>query len=230
MDRLSVKEIRKEGLKFLNFEKGIAYTFIMLLRKPYVAIQIYLFKNRRFLNNPIQYLLFSVAGYSLFINYHKGFRAFFSESSTQNKQMINSLEEQLNVTFYEEFVKAQNFYLSSMNMVYLFSIPAIALITYWFFKPKYNYAENLAIHCYMYGTANWISLIIVLLTLFLNISGSFMPVLVLLIYLVIVYLIKRVYRVKWLAALGTQLLLLLIFIIIGQLYLYGLLVYFIWAK
>ncbi len=228
--RLTTKEIRNESIRFLVLEKGIPYTFITLLKKPYVAIQTYLFQNRRFLNNPVQYLLLSVALYSLFLNYHKGFRAVISSSNLKHKEMINGLEQQLNLTFYEEFVKAQEFYFSSMNIVYLFSVPVIALLTYWFFKSKYNYAENLAIHCYMYGTANWISLFITLLTLFVDLPSSFMTVLILFTFFIIAYLIKYIYQTKWFIALSTQLLLLFLFMIITQLYLYSLFAYFLFVK
>ncbi len=171
-----------------------------------------------------------MAVYSLFINYHKGFRAFFSESSMQNEKIMNDIENKFGVSFYEEFVKAQEVYLSSMNMVYLFSVPAIALLTYWFFKSKYNYAENLAIHCYLYGTANWVSFLLVFLTLFIDMPGNFMFFLIVFTYLVIAYLIKHIYQLRWVSALAVQLLLLFVFMIIGQVYLYSLFAYFMIVK
>lgn len=226
LERLSITELKNELFAFLNLEKGIPLTYISIFKRPYKTIQTYLTKDRNYITNPLKYLLFSVAVYALLISYHKGFQSFRTESNTTNQKSFENLKKLFSEDLYEKFLMAQEFYLSSMNLVYLFAVPIIALITYWFFKEKYNYTENLAIHCYLYGTANWTSLLIVLLTLPFDFSGSFMFILILFTYTIITYLIKYIYQLKWLTAFAIQFLLLVLFMIIGQLCLLGIFIYF----
>lgn len=226
-NRLTVSEIKNEALRFFNLEKGIPFTFLVLLRRPYETIQKYLYENRRVINNPLQYLFFSVAIFSLLINFHSGYKNLFASTSADNKAAFLKLEKLVGKDLYIHFQQAQETYLSSMNFVYLLALPIVALLTFWFFKSKYNYAENLAIHCYTYATANWVSIILLSITVFFNISGKFMFLLVLFTYLVISYLLKHIYQLKWVSAFATQLFLLIVFIIVGQIYLYSLFAYFV---
>ncbi|OSY87983.1 hypothetical protein WH52_08080 [Tenacibaculum holothuriorum] len=226
LERLSISELKTELFAFLNFEKGIPLAYVSMFKKPYKTIQTYLNKDRRHIINPLKYLLLSVAAYTLLVNYHKGFQNFKTEANKANEKGFESLKNLFNENLYEKFLMAQDFYLSSINLVYLFAVPVVALITYWFFK-KYNYIENLAIHCYMFGTANWTSFLVMLLTFAFDVSGNIMYLLMLFTYSIISYLLKNIYQLKWITALATQLLLLFVFMIIGQLCLIGIFLYFI---
>jgi hypothetical protein len=197
-----------------------------LFKKPFEAIQTYSLKDRKFLINPLKYLLFSVALYTLLVNYHKGFNNFMRSANQGNKKMFEGLEKMFNTELFEKFLLAQEFYMSSVNVIYLFAVPIIGWITYLFFRKKYNYAENLAIHCYLYGTANWTSLLLVLVTLIFDLPGSFIFFLTLSTFVVIAYLIKHIYQIKWITAIGIQFFLLLIFMIVTQIYLYTIFFYY----
>lgn len=227
IERLSPLELKNELFAFLNLEKGIPLTYISLFKKPYETVQRYLTKDRSSTTNPLKYLLFSVAVYTLVVNYHQGFKKLMSEMNKANQKGFENLKNLTGENLFEKFVQAQEFYLSSMNLVYLFAVPIVALITYWFFKKKYNYTENLAIHCYLYGTANWTSFFIILLTFPFDLPGYFMYTLIFFTYLVISYLIKHIYQLKWFTTLAIQLLLLALFMIVGQLCLIGIFLYFI---
>ncbi len=227
IERLSPLELKKELFAFLNLEKGIPLAYLSLLKKPYKTVQSYLTRDRKFITNPLKYLLFSVAIYTLLINYHQGFKNLMIEANKKNQKGFESLKNLTSENLFEKFIQAQEFYMSSMNLVYLFAVPIVALITYWFFKKKYNYTENLAIHCYLYGTANWTSFLLLLLTFPFELPGYFMYALIFFTYLVISYLIKYIYQLKWFTAFATQLLLLVLFMIVGQLCLLGIFLYFI---
>lgn len=229
-NRLTVTEIKNEALRFFNLEKGIPFTFLSLLKKPYKTIQTYLFENRGFISNPLKYLFFSVALYTLIINYHSGSRTFFTENKTKGREVFGALEQKLGIAIIEPMEQAQEVYMSSINLLYILAVPIVALFTFWFFKPKYNYAENLVIHCYMYGTVNWVSLTITLLTLFFDLPSYYMLVLTVFTYFVISYLIKHVYSQSWVKSLLTQLFLLIVFMIVGQVYLYSIFGYFVITK
>lgn len=225
-NRLTVSEIKNEALKFFNLEKGIPFTFLSFLKRPYQTIYTYLHKNRSFISNPLQYLFFSVALYTLATQFHQGIQAFFAENKIAGRDAFKALEQKLGVPIVSSMEQAQEIYLSSINFLYILAIPIVALCTYWFFKPKYNYDENLAIHCYMYGTANWLSLTITTLTISFKLPSYYIYVLVFSTYLVITYLIKHIYKQSWLKSFITQLFLLIVFMIIGQIYLYSFFVYY----
>lgn len=226
IERLSPLELKTELFAFLNLEKGIPFTYITLFKKPFHAIKTYTSKDRKFLTNPLKYLLFSVAVYTLFVNYHKGFKNFIANSNKGNEKMFEEFEKMFKAELFEKFLLAQEFYLSSMNIIYLFAVPIVGFVTYLFFKKKYNYAENLAIHCYLFGTANWTSLILILVTLFFDFSGGFMLFLGITTFMIIVYLIKYIYQIKWINAMGIQLLLMVLFMLVTQVYLIGLFFYY----
>lgn len=227
IERLSPLELKTELFAFLNLEKGIPLAYISLFKKPYKTVQAYLTKDRKYIVNPLKYLLFSVAVYTLIINYHQGFQNFLEETNKKNADSFNSIKNLVSENLFEKYLLAQEFYLSSMNLVYLFAVPIVSLITYWFFRRKYNYTENLAIHCYLYGTANWTSFLILLLTFPFDLPGYFMYTLIFFTYLVISYLIKHIYQLKWFTAFAIQLLLLILFMIVGQLCMIGIFIYFI---
>ncbi len=226
IENLSITELKTELFAFLNLEKGIPFTYITLFKKPFDAIKTYTLKDRKFLTNPLKYLLFSVAVYTLFVNYHNGFKDFMTNANKGNKKTFEGIEKMFDAELFEKFLLAQEFYLSSMNIIYLFAVPIVGWVTYLFFRKKYNYAENLAIHCYLFGTANWTSLILILVTLFFDFSGGFMLFLGITTFMIIFYLIKYIYQIKWINALGIQLLLLIIFMITTQVYLIGLFFYY----
>ncbi|MBA6156430.1 DUF3667 domain-containing protein [Tenacibaculum sp. S7007] len=226
IENLSIAELKTELFAFLNLEKGIPFTYITLFKKPFQAIKTYTSKDRKYLTNPLKYLLFSVAVYTLFVNYHKGFKDFMTNANKGNKKMFEGLEKMFDAELFEKFLLAQEFYMSSMNIIYLFAVPVVGLVTYLFFRKKYNYAENLAIHCYLFGTANWTSLLLVLITLLFNFSGGFMLFLMIITFMLIVYLMKHIYQIKWITAIGVQILLAFIFMIVTQVYLLAIFFYY----
>lgn len=225
-NRLTVTEIKNEALRFFNLEKGIPFTFLSLFKNPYQTVQNYLYKNRRVVNNPLQYLFFSIAVYMLMSSFHPSFKEFAEKADTQNQEMFRELEEQTGKEMYVHFKKAQEISFSTMNFVYLLALPIMSLLTFWFFRSKYNYAENLAINCYMYGTANWVSFLILVCTVFFKLPGYFMYFLMLFTFIITSYMLKYIYQLTWLKAITTGVLLNIIFVILVQVYLTSIFVYF----
>ena len=108
LPRLSVKEIRNETLKFFNLEKGLAYTYVSLIRHPFDTVHNYLRFNRKKASNPLQYVLFGVAVYMLILQFHPSFKAFLAKLYA-GRQMAAA---QQNSAFFEALKKAQGFFFS----------------------------------------------------------------------------------------------------------------------
>lgn len=199
LPRLTVKEIWNETLKFFNLEKGILFTFISLLKKPYFTVQTYLNVNRRKYSNPLQYILFGVAIYVVIIKLSPGFNYFIEQANTINQQKLQALGDK-GAVYFESNAKAQELLMSYQNVLYLFILPVISIITNWFGGKNYNYAENLAINAFTFGTAVWVSLLFGLVTFFLNYTYTILGLLALLSWFVTCYMYKNIFQFKWVKA------------------------------
>ena len=206
LPRLSVKEMWNETLLFFNFEKGLPYTYVSLLKHPLETVKTYLNLNRRKYFNPLNYVLIGVGLYTLILSVHRSFQSFIRDSQKTNAQDFTALEKEMNIAIAEPFARAQEILLSYQNVFYLIVIPVISLITLRLFRKKYNYAENLAIHAFVFGTSTWTVIIPAVLTIYMDIPILFFMPLPFISIVVIVYLYQKILQTTWLKAIGTTIL------------------------
>lgn len=197
LPRLTVKEMKREALLFFNLEKGIPFTFISLLRKPLETIDEYLNYDRRKYSNPIKYLLFAVAMYALLISFNSNFKEFTTSTNKMNAQNYKPLEEKLNIEIAKPFEEAQKVYFSYQNVFIIFSLPLLGFVTYLFSREKYNYAENLVIIAFTYGTTNWISMLVTIITSFFTLPFMYLTLVVTTLTLMIfIYFFGKIFKQK----------------------------------
>jgi len=159
--RLSIKEIKREVFSYFNFEKGLLFTIVFMLKKPDRLIALYLHENRRMVFNPLRYLLLAVAVSTVVTINNPGFISMIEGLQQEQYSTINSVDTKFGLNIWETMIKMQEIFLSYQNVVILFSIPLISWITWKFFNKKgFNYAENLAINSFVYGTNYWTSVLL----------------------------------------------------------------------
>jgi len=222
LPRLTTKELQNEALKFFNLEKGFIFTFIALIKKPYETVQTYLHVDRRKFSNPLQYVLISVALYTLIISIHPSFIKTMESIKEKNAKTYKPLEDKLEISIMEPFNKAQEVYLSYQNIFYLILIPAVSFITFLFFKRLYNYAEHLAINAFTFGTASWLSFILSSLTVFFEHFSFTMILIPLASYITTTYLYKNIFQLTWIKSVGLSLLVTISLMIISLIFQFGL--------
>ncbi|MCF6347794.1 MAG: DUF3667 domain-containing protein [Flavobacteriaceae bacterium] len=225
LPRLTVKELRNETLKFFNLEKGIAFTYVSMFKKPFETIKTYLGFDRKKFSNPLNYLLFGIAVYTIMFRLHPSFKSFVEFAQKANAKSLAPLEKLFDVSIIVPMNQAQEIYFSYQNIFYLISIPIMSIITFWLFKKKYNYAENLAINSFVFGTTIWTSVILSVVTLFLN-SFIVIYIIMTISILLLIYLYHKIFQINWYKALGTMLLVYFITTIVGMFFQYGLAIYF----
>ncbi|TRO67424.1 DUF3667 domain-containing protein [Christiangramia sabulilitoris] len=156
--RLTLKEIKDEICSHLYLEKGLLFTFWNMLKSPANTSNIYLYEDRKKVQNPFRYLIIAVAFATFITLSNPAFQNFISETQDANKGKYEKLEQGVGVPVWETFREAQDIYISYQNLVVLLAIPFISLFTYLVFKRKgFNFAENMALNCFIFGTIYWIS-------------------------------------------------------------------------
>ena len=193
LPKLTLKEIQNETLLFFNLEKGLLFTFVSLMKDPASTIQTYLNRDRRKFSNPLQYLLIGVALYTLLISINPTFIKLMEDSNKVNAKNYARMEKDLNMKIAEPFEQAQAIYLSYQNVFYIVLVPAVGLVTFLLFEKPFNYAENLAINAFVFGTTTWFGIALLALTFFIDhISMMFIPSLVT--YILMGYLYKKIFQ------------------------------------
>lgn len=221
LPRLTVKEIRNETLMFFNLEKGLLFTFLSLIKEPYSTIQTYLHFDRRKFSNPLQFILIGVALYTLIVTIHPGFIKLMESSNKMNAKNYSRMEKDLNIKIAEPMERAQNIYLSYQNVFYIFLIPAVGFATFLLFEKPYNYAENLAINAFVFGTTTWVSIVLTLLTFFIeHIALIFIMPLISLFLTGFLY--KKIFQEDWLKTIGVSLIVFGILLALSLIFQFGL--------
>lgn len=165
--RLSIQEMKQEVLSHFYFEKGIAFTFYLMLKNPEQLLSIYLNEDRRRVFNPFRFLLIGVAVSTLILLNHPAFKAFIAGLQSKNMGSFQSLEQKLNLPIWESFMMAQELFMSYQNVIIIISLPAVSWVTWkYFYTSKFNLAEHLVINAFVFGTTYWLSSIFALLTFF----------------------------------------------------------------
>ena len=193
-NRLSVREIKNEVLCHFYFEKGLLFTFYHMLKQPEKLISIYLDGNRKKVFNPFRYLLFGVAATTLILLSHPSFTKMIENLQMSSMDDYQVIEQQMNIPLWDIMMRMQEIYMSYQNIVIIISIPVVSLITWKFFRNhSFNYAENMAINSFVYGTTYWISAILGLLTFFTD-SGFIMFMATAVTFVASTYLYKRIFK------------------------------------
>ncbi len=202
---LTVNEMWGETMRFFNFEKGIPFTFISLMRYPLETVKIYLRSNRRTFFNPLNYILIAVAIYTAIVSIHAGFNSFMQNANEKNEKVYSKIEKDLDITIYEHYARSQELMMSYQNIFYLIILPVIGFVTHLLFSGKFNYAEHLAINAYVFGTSTWIGVILTLATFYIE---DFVVIFVLIPFIsaaVLTYLYKKIFESSWLMGIATTL-------------------------
>lgn len=147
--RITMKTIGEGILDIFNVERGLLYTLFALALKPDQAIQTYFYENRDRLIKPFRYLIFTAAiATFITIQYMKksGFLVEMRKGFTTGYTPKNNEE----LAAVENYFKLLNeVYINYFNLLIVLSVPIIAMVTYWFFRKKFNYAEHLVINSYV---------------------------------------------------------------------------------
>ena len=163
------------------------------MKEPFSTIQTYLHYNRRKFSNPLQYILIGVALYTVLISIHPGFTKMVKSSNEMNEKSYARMEKQFNIKIAEPIERAQGIYFNYQNVFYIFLIPAVGFATFLLFEKPYNYAENLAINAYVFGTTTWFSIIITVLTFFIE-HIAMMFIMPLISILLMGYLYQKIFQ------------------------------------
>ncbi|MBX2927366.1 MAG: DUF3667 domain-containing protein [Saprospiraceae bacterium] len=195
LPRLSFRKIAEDVLEVVNLEKGIPYTFKRLIADPGGAIQEYLFENRQRMAKPfpLLVLLVAVAAYMSyrFLKINEGGVDLFTNS--QDAKEIPPM-----------ILKTLTLYLRAVtqyfNLVYMSSIPLLALGTYLLFRNfRLNYVEHLVMNTYLFCVQTLIFILFVPIVPFFPLIAILMGLLT---YFYLAYALKKIFRTKWGEAIG----------------------------
>ena len=202
LPRLTVKEIRNETLLFFNLEKGLLFTFLALIKDPKNTIDTYLNIDRRKFSNPLQYILISVAIYTVLITVHPSFVNTMASLNEQNAKSYAKMEKDLNIKIAEPMARSQKIFLSYQNVLYLILIPIISFATFFLFEKSFNYAENLVVNAFVFGTSTGVSMILTALTIFIDHFAVMMIAIPLFSFVFTGYMYKKIFQEDLLKTIG----------------------------
>lgn len=202
LPRLTVKEIQNETFKFFNLEKGLLFTFLALMKDPHTTIDTYLNFDRRKFTNPLQYILIGVAVYTLIFSVHPSFTMTMKDMNELNAKNYAKIEKDLNIKIAQPFAEAQQIYLAYQNVFYLILIPVVSFATFFLFEKGFNYAENLAINAFVFGTTTWFSTVLSIATFFIEHFSIIIIVIPLISIMLTISLYKRIFQEGWFKTFG----------------------------
>jgi hypothetical protein len=196
-ERFTVKQIWQDTWESLtNLDKGFIKTIQMMVLKPGVMTEEFLQGKTRFYTKPVQYLLICIGIYIFAISLTGGFESMGLPDA-------KGMYESMGVEYTKEQMAIQERNIQLMmdyfSLVYLLILPFFSMSTYLLFKKSgYNYAENLIINCYVYGTICFVSLLWLFLvfgipglkqyTMFISFAST---------CLILILLYKKIYRESW---------------------------------
>lgn len=184
-------------LDVFNLERGLIQSTITLTKRPGRAIREYLLEDRQRLMPPFRYLIFMVAiGTFVTVQYFKSNPSWIKDVGAGFEDGFDTTAErdQAKEAFLKTYLDNANYLFNNyFNLFILLSVPIAALVTRWFFRRRFNYAEHLVINSYVMGylTVVYIALSPMLLfTDFTTLSGIYSIITI--IYSIIVY--QQVYK------------------------------------
>lgn len=157
LERYTLKRFFSIILDAFNLEKGILYTFKMLLLKPGEAINDYLNGKTKPYFNPLNYLLVAAGIYAVLVLWLNIFDT--TIDATNDLLNMDAIEES------EEAIEMQSRFLESfknyINLIPLMMIPFASMISMIFFKStKLFYGEHLIINSFLFAQGFYMTMII----------------------------------------------------------------------
>ena len=236
VERYTLKRFFSIILDAFNLEKGILYTFRMLLIKPGKTIHDYLNGRTKPYFNPLNYLLVAAGIYAVLVLWLNIFDT--TIDATNELLNMDSVEES------EEVIAMQSRFMESfksyINLIPLMMIPFSSLISMLFFRSgKLFYGEHLIINSYLFAQGFYITLLVSpVVIIFPSIKALFGVILALIIISYLAYSFSKIFRRSVLRSIAGSfmvyiagmllfylafLLILIIFVIILKLFGYSLL-------
>jgi len=217
LPRLTLKEIGQIISKFFYFDKGVIYTFIHFIRWPYQTIKKYFEVDRMSIIHPLRYLIFGVAIDIIINKFHPTVQSTLEEVRNDNltNASFRDVENKYGFAIGDAMNQANNIYMDYQKPYFLLIVPLLSIITYLAFKKKYNFAENLVINTYAFGTMVWISVGLLLVTLPFTTSRTMIEISNTISAIVLIYLYKKMYQATWIRSITST------FIVLGVAFLIG---------
>lgn len=190
--RITMRMVFAEAFnEITNVDRGLLYTFFMLLKKPDQVVLDYLAGRTIKYASPFKYLLFWTAISTLI---YIGFGFYDQQVAGMDGLVPSSDDREVNEVgaLYNEWMK-QNFQL--VSIIY---IPLFALFTRYFFKKSgLNYAEHLVANAYFSAQASIVFMPVFLFRLNIELSSS-LSILIMILYYT--FTIRSLFNQSWLAA------------------------------
>lgn len=150
-ERITTRTIWHGVLDIFNLERGLIQTTFSLTRRPGHAIREYLLEDRERLMPPFRYLLFMVAVAALITVQYFNSNPSWMEGFTQGYKSATEGASKNDLDIKNYLEKSTYIFNNYFNLFILASIPVMALVTSWFFRRRFNYAEHLVINSYVTG-------------------------------------------------------------------------------
>jgi len=196
--RITWGQIWKNFLIVINFERGLFFTIKGLIIAPKNTIDNYLYKTRTQYVNPLRFLVFTTAIFTLLsyymyqsgnyvtsVEFGEGVIAGMNHSkNTNDPAKIDDATKSITAqdTISDKKKKKINSVLdnvsSSMDKFTFLMIPIISAFTFLFFrKTGYNYVENLVINSFLTSVLNVFGIIMLIpIILYTTIGTIVLPV------------------------------------------------------
>jgi hypothetical protein len=192
-ERITMRTIWHGVLDIFNLERGLIQTTLTLTRRPGQAIREYLLEDRERLMPPFRYLIFMVAlGTFITVQYFNSNPDWMTEFKEGYKTAATG--DSRNDLFLKNYMEKTTYLFNNyFNLFILITIPVAALVTMWFFRRRFNYAEHLVVNSYITGYLTVVYVVmspILFFSDFAVLSGIY--TLITLIYSILVY--KSVYQ------------------------------------
>lgn len=196
-ERITMRTIWHGVLDIFNLERGLIQTTLTLTRRPGQAIRAYLLEDRERLMPPFRYLIFMVAlGTFVTVQYFNSNPSWMNDFNSEFKQGYKSAAEgaSKNDLVLKNYMEKTTYLFNNyFNLFILITIPVAALVTMWFFRRRFNYAEHLVVNSYITGYLTVVYVVlspILFFSDFAVLSGIY--TLITFVYSVLVY--KQVYQ------------------------------------
>lgn len=196
-ERITMHTIWQGVLDIFNLERGLIQTTLTLTKRPGQAIREYLLEDRERLMPPFRYLIFMVAvGTFITVQYFDSNPDWMRDFNTEFKEGYkkSATGDSGKDLFLKNYMEKTTYLFNNyFNLFILITIPVAALVTMWFFRRRFNYAEHLVVNSYITGYLTVVYVVlspILFFSDFAVLSGIY--TLITLIYSILVY--KSVYQ------------------------------------
>lgn len=187
-ERITLRTIWHGILDIFNLERGLIQTTLTLTKRPGQAIREYLLEDRERLMPPFRFLIFMVAiGTFITVQYFNSNPDWMTEFKEGYKSAATG--DSRNDLFLKNYMEKTSYLFNNyFNLFILITIPVAALVTMWFFRRRFNYAEHLVINSYVTGYLTVVYIVLSPILFFVNftiLSGIY--TIITFLYSIIVY-------------------------------------------